>query len=278
MQDSGGKEMAFMDHLEELRWHLLRGIVAVFICMILAFVNMKFIFKNVILAPAQADFWTYKVLCKLSSVTCVDQLNFALQSRLLSGQFTMHFVASFTIGFIIGFPYLFWEIWRFIKPGLYLNERQGAQGTVLFVTALFAIGTLFGYFVIAPMSINFLANYTLDESIVNEFDITSYVGTLCMIVLAGGLMFQLPVVVMVLSKIGVMTPAFMRKYRKHSIVVLMIIAAIITPSPDVLSQLLVGIPLYLLYEMSIFISAIMNKRREQETAIEKINNYPNVLK
>ncbi len=278
MQDSGGKEMAFMDHLEELRWHLLRGIVAVFICMILAFVNMKFIFKNVILAPAQADFWTYKVLCKLSSVTCVDQLNFALQSRLLSGQFTMHFVASFTIGFIIGFPYLFWEIWRFIKPGLYLNERQGAQGTVLFVTALFAIGTLFGYFVIAPMSINFLANYTLDESIVNEFDITSYVGTLCMIVLAGGLMFQLPVVVMVLSKIGVMTPAFMRKYRKHSIVVLMIIAAIITPSPDVLSQLLVGIPLYLLYEMSIFISAIMNKRREQETAVEKINNYPNVLK
>jgi len=278
MQDSGGKEMAFMDHLEELRWHLLRGIVAVFICMILAFVNMKFIFRNVILAPAQADFWTYKVLCKLSSVTCVDQLNFALQSRLLSGQFTMHFVASFTIGFIIGFPYLFWEIWRFIKPGLYLNERQGAQGTVLFVTALFAIGTLFGYFVIAPMSINFLANYTLDESIVNEFDITSYVGTLCMIVLAGGLMFQLPVVVMVLSKIGVMTPAFMRKYRKHSIVVLMIIAAIITPSPDVLSQLLVGIPLYLLYEMSIFISAIMNKRREQETAVEKINNYPNVLK
>ncbi len=278
MQDSGGKEMAFMDHLEELRWHLLRGIVAVFICMILAFVNMKFIFKNVILAPAQADFWTYKVLCELSSVTCVDQLNFALQSRLLSGQFTMHFVASFTIGFIVGFPYLFWEIWRFIKPGLYLNERQGAQGTVLFVTALFAIGTLFGYFVIAPMSINFLANYTLDESIVNEFDITSYVGTLCMIVLAGGLMFQLPVVVMVLSKIGVMTPAFMRKYRKHSIVVLMIIAAIITPSPDVLSQLLVGIPLYLLYEMSIFISAIMNKRREQETAVEKINNYPNVLK
>lgn len=268
-----------MDHLEELRWHLLRGIVAVFICMILAFVNMKFIFKNIILAPAQSDFWTYKVLCKLSSVTCVDQLNFALQSRLLSGQFTMHFVASFTIGFIIGFPYLFWEIWRFIKPGLYHNERQGAQGTVLFVTTLFVIGTLFGYFVIAPMSINFLANYTLDESIVNEFDITSYVGTLCMIVLAGGLMFQLPVVVMVLSKVGVMTPAFMRKYRKHSIVVLMIIAAIITPSPDVLSQLLVGIPLYLLYEMSIFISAIMNKRREQETSsVKKVNDYPNVLK
>lgn len=278
MQESGGKEMAFMDHLEELRWHLLRGVAAIFIFMIFAFVNMKFIFKNIILGPTQPDFWTYKVLCRLSSVTCIDQLNFTLQSRLLSGQFTMHFVTSFTIGFLVGFPYLFWELWRFIKPGLYVNERQGAQGTVLFVTVLFVIGSLFGYFVIAPMSINFLANYTLDDSIVNEFDITSYVGTLCMIVLAGGLMFQLPVVVMILSKMGIMTPAFMREYRKHAIVVLMIVAAIITPSPDVLSQLLVGIPLYLLYEMSIYISAIMNKRREKELALDRMNDYSQIKK
>lgn len=262
--------MAFMDHLEELRWHLIRGIAAVFLFMIIAFVNMKFIFKNVILAPAQPDFWTYKVLCKLSSITCVESLNFTLQSRLLSGQFTMHFVSSFTIGFIFGFPYLFYEVWRFIKPGLYTDERQGATGTVLFVTFLFVLGTLFGYFIISPLSINFLANYQLDESIINEFDITSYVGTLCMIVLAGGLMFQLPVIVMLLSKMGVVTPQFMRKFRKHAIVVLMIIAAIITPSPDVLSQMLVGLPLYVLYELSIFISGVMNKRREK--ALKKVEN------
>lgn len=269
-KDTAGKEMAFMDHLEELRWHLIRGIAAVFILMIIAFVNMKFIFKNVILAPAQPDFWTYKVLCKLSSITCVESLNFTLQSRLLSGQFTMHFVSSFTIGFIFGFPYLFYEVWRFIKPGLYTDERQGATGTVLFVTFLFVLGTLFGYFIISPLSINFLANYQLDESIINEFDITSYVGTLCMIVLAGGLMFQLPVIVMLLSKMGVVTPQFMRKFRKHAIVVLMIIAAIITPSPDVLSQMLVGLPLYVLYELSIFISGVMNKRREK--ALKKVEN------
>jgi sec-independent protein translocase protein TatC len=268
MSENTGKEMSFMDHLEELRWHLLRGVVAIFVFMIIAFINMKFIFKHVILAPARADFWTYKIMCKLSDATCIDQLNFSLQSRLLSGQFTMHVVASFTVGFIVGFPYLFYEIWKFIKPGLYINEKKNATGVVLFVTILFIIGALFGYFVIAPLSVNFLANYTLDESIVNEFDITSYVGTICMIVLAGGLMFQLPVVVMMLSKFGVVTPQFMRRFRKHAIVVLMIVAAIITPSPDVLSQILVGIPLYILYELSIFISAVMNRGRTS-TEIQK---------
>lgn len=259
-------EMNFLDHLEELRWHLVRSAISVVVLSIGAFVSMKFIFREIILAPTKPDFWTYRMLCKLSDITCVDKINFTLQSRLLSGQFTMHFVASFTIGFILAFPYIFWEIWRFIKPGLYPAERQNASGTVFFVTILFAIGVLFGYYVIAPLSINFLANYTLDEMILNEFDVTSYISTLCMIVLGGGLMFQLPVVVFILSKVGVMTPAYMRKYRRHAIVVLLFIAALLTPSPDVLSQLLVALPLYMLYELSIIVSAIVNNRRQKNNS------------
>jgi sec-independent protein translocase protein TatC len=256
-------EMSFLDHLEELRWHIIRAAVSVVVFSIAAFVYMKFIFREIILAPSRPDFWTYKMMCRLSESTCVDKINFTLQSRNLSGQFTMHFVAALTVGFILSFPYIFWELWRFIKPGLYPQERKNASGTVLFVTILFVIGILFGYYIIAPLSINFLANYQLDEMIQNQFDITSYIGTMCMIVLSGGIMFQLPVVVFVLSKLGIMTPAFMRAYRRHAIVVLMIIAAIITPSPDVLSQMLVGLPLYLLYEMSIFVSAMVQNGKKR---------------
>lgn len=260
--------MSFVDHLEELRWHLIRAVISILITSVAAFVSMKVIFREIILAPSRPDFWTYRTMCKISESLCVDKVNFILQSRLLSGQFTMHFVAAFTVGFVVAFPYVFWEIWRFVKPGLYETERKSASGTVLFVTILFILGILFAYFIIAPLSINFLANYSLDEMIVNQFDITSYVGTLCMIVLGGGLMFQLPVVVYVLSKMGVMTPKFMRSYRKHAIVILVFIAALITPSPDVLSQMLVAVPLYLLYEFSIYISVIVTRKNQREPLSE----------
>ncbi len=270
----GEKEMGFLDHLEELRWNLIRSISAILVFTVIAFLNKDFIFGYLILGPAKPDFWTYRMFCELGIYLntpdiCIDHLNFTLQSRNMTGQFAMHITSSFVAGFIIAFPYVFWELWRFVKPGLYPKEVNATRGAVFVVTFLFIIGILFGYYVISPLSINFLANYQLDPTILNQFDITSYISTLIMMVLASGLMFQLPIIVFVLTKMGLLTPSFMRTYRKHSIIVILIIAAFITPSPDIFSQLLVAIPIYILYEASVFVSAweIRNKaKRDLEDA------------
>jgi sec-independent protein translocase protein TatC len=252
------KEMSFLDHLEELRWHIIRSLISIMIFAIAAFLAKNFVFHGIILAPSRPDFWTYRMLCKLSdlmhtSVLCVEELPFIIQSRQMTGQFTMHLTSSFVIGLILAFPYAFWEMWRFISPGLYSKEKQIARGSVFFVTLLFSIGILFGYYVISPISINFLSNYQLDPTISNEFDIISYVSTLTMLVLASGLMFQLPIVIYFFTKAGIVTPAFLRTYRKHAIVVILVVSAVITP-PDVVSQILIALPLVLLYEISILIS------------------------
>lgn len=267
----GDKEMGFLDHLEELRWHLIRSIVAILVFTIIAFLSKDIIFGVLILGPAKPDFWTYRKFCELAQylntpTLCIDHLNFTLQSRNMTGQFAMHISSSFIIGFIVAFPYVFWEIWRFVKPGLYDKEVSATRGAVFVVTFLFFLGILFGYYVISPLSINFLANYQLDPAILNQFDITSYISTLIMMVLASGLMFQLPMVIFVLTKIGIMTPAFMRTYRRHAIVVILVVAAFITPSPDIFSQMLVAIPLYMLYEASIFVSAWELRRKAKANA------------
>lgn len=267
---TGDKEMGFLDHLEELRWHLIRSVVAILVLTIVAFLSKDIIFGIIILGPAKVDFWTYRKFCELAAYLntpdlCIDKLNFSLQSRNMTGQFAMHISSSFVIGFIVAFPYVFWEIWRFVKPGLYDKEVSATRGAVFVVTALFLMGILFGYYIISPLSINFLANYQLDPAILNQFDITSYISTLIMMVLASGLMFQLPMVIFVLTKIGIITPAFMRTYRRHAIVVILIVAAFITPSPDIFSQMLVAVPLYMLYEASIFVSAWeMRKKKNAE--------------
>lgn len=264
---TGDKEMGFLDHLEELRWHLIRSVVAILALTIVAFLSKDIIFGIIILGPAKVDFWTYRKFCELAAYLntpdlCIDKLNFSLQSRNMTGQFAMHISSSFVIGFIVAFPYVFWEIWRFVKPGLYDKEVSATRGAVFVVTALFLMGILFGYYIISPLSINFLANYQLDPAILNQFDITSYISTLIMMVLASGLMFQLPMVIFVLTKIGIITPAFMRTYRRHAIVVILIVAAFITPSPDIFSQMLVAVPLYMLYEASIFVSAWEMRRKK----------------
>jgi sec-independent protein translocase protein TatC len=276
---SGDKEMGFFDHLEELRWHLIRSVSAILILTIVAFCSKDFIFGILILGPSKPDFWTYRMFCEFSAYLktlelmileapdlCIDHLNFTLQSRQMTGQFAMHITSSFVAGFIVAFPYVFWELWRFVKPGLYVKEVNATRGAVLVVTFLFILGILFGYFVISPLSINFLANYQLDPTILNQFDITSYISTLIMMVLASGLMFQLPMIIFVLTKMGLITPHFMRSYRKHSIIVILIVAAFITPSPDIFSQLLVAVPLYMLYEASIFVSAWEIKARKLRDA------------
>lgn len=264
------KDLSFVDHLEELRWHVIRSIVAIIVFTIVAFVEVKWIFANVILAPAKANFFTWRVLCSIGNRfnlpdLCIQDIDLELQSRFMTGQFTITIIAAFIIGIVIAFPYVVWELWRFIKPGLHLKERNGSSGAVAAVSLLFAAGISFGYFVIAPLMVYVMVNYQISSLIVNQFDITSYVSTFVALVFGSGVLFQLPVVIFFLSKMGIVTPMFLRKYRKHSIVVILIIAAIITP-PDPLSQILITIPLYLLFEISIIISAKVYRKKQLEEA------------
>ncbi len=260
--------MSFLDHLEELRWHLIRSLLAILVFAVLAFLGKRFIFHDIILGPARSDFWTYRMFCKLGDILhvksmCIQELPFIIQSRQMSGQFNMHLTSSFVIGLILAFPYAFWEFWRFVSPGLYEKEKGIAQWSIFYVSSLFFLGILFGYYILTPMSVNFLANYQLDPSIRNEFDIISYISTVTMLVLACGLIFQLPIIVYFLTKVGLINPTFMKKYRKHSIIVILLLAAIVTP-PDVFTQMLVATPLVGLYEISILISkAVYNRNQRQ---------------
>lgn len=269
--------MSFLDHLEALRFHLLRSVAAILVFSVIAFLAKSVVFGIIILGPSKIDFLTYRVLCDVANwlnvpALCIDQLPFTIQSRQMTGQFSMHMTSSFIVGFIAAFPYVFWEFWRFISPGLYDKEKNAASGAVFFVSVLFLLGAAFGYYVLAPLSINFLANYQLDPTILNEFDITSYVTTLVMLVLASAIMFQLPVVVYFLSMSGLVTSKMLKAYRKHSIVVILILSAIITP-PDVISQLLISMPIMVLYEVGISIAKRLEKKRAIAEA-EYQKNHP----
>lgn len=270
--------MSFLDHLEALRWHLLRSIAAVLIFTVAAFLAKSIVFGVLILGPSKVDFFTYRVLCDIGNslgitALCIDELPFTIQSRQMTGQFSMHMTSSFVVGFIAAFPYVFWEVWKFISPGLYDKEKNAARGAVFFVSLLFLTGAAFGYYVLSPLSINFLANYQLDPSITNEFDITSYVTTLTMLVLASALMFQLPVVVYFLSMSGLVTSKMLKAYRRHSIVVILVVSAIITP-PDVISQLLIAMPILVLYEIGIGIAKRLEKQRALKAAEYEKNREP----
>jgi len=263
------KEMSFLDHLEELRWHLVRSVVAIMVFAVVAFFSKSFVFDTVILGPASPDFWTFRMLCKLgtlvgSEALCIEDIPFLIQSRTMTGQFTMHLMSSFAIGIIVAFPYIFWEVWRFIGPGLHTTERKVSKGAVFFVTLLFSIGVSFGYFIMAPLAVNFLANYQVSKMVVNEFDITSYVSTITTLVLGSGFLFQLPMVVYFLSKLGVVTPELMKRYRKHAIVAILFLGAILTP-PDPMSQILIAFPLFGLYQFSILISAYVWRGKKKAT-------------
>lgn len=259
--EEGGEqqqEMSFVDHLEELRWHIIRSLASILIFAVAAFLAKGFVFHDIILAPSRTDFLSYRFMCDVgqwigSDVLCIEDLGFTIQSRQMSGQLSMHIMVSLVLGLACAFPYAFWEIWRFVKPGLYPQEQKNSQGAVFWVSVLFAMGLLFGYYVVSPISINFLAGYQVDPSIVNEFDLTSYISTLTTLCLACAFMFELPVIVYFLTKAGLLSPEVMKLYRRHAIVVILVIAAIITP-PDVVSQLLIAMPLIILYEISISVS------------------------
>ena len=269
--------MSFLDHLEQLRWHLLRSISAILVFMLLAFLSKSFIFGVVILGPSKVDFINYQTLCRISEALsipalCIQELPFIIQSRQMTGQFSMHITSSLVVGLIAAFPYVFWEVWRFIAPGLYDKERNAARGAVFFVSLLFFLGAAFGYYILAPLSINFLSNYQLDPSIANEFDITSYISTLSMLVLASAVMFQLPVVIYFLSRAGLVTSGMLKTYRRHAIVGILVLSALITP-PDVISQLLIAMPILVLYEIGIIIAKRLEKqKREDEEELRKKYN------
>lgn len=257
-------EMSFIDHLEILRWHILRSVGSILVFAIGAFLAKEFVFHDLILGPSRPDFYTYRKLCELGAYLnnpdlCIQKLSFTLQSREMSSQFTTHMTVSFIIGLILAFPYAFWEIWRFIRPGLYPNEQKNSRGAVFFVSLLFLVGLLFGYFIAAPLSINFLSSYSIDPSIINEFDLSSYIDTLTRLTLACGIMFELPMIVFFLAKAGIASPELMRLYRRHAIVVILIIAALISP-PDVFSMTIFALPLLALYEGSIFIAGTVKRQ------------------
>jgi sec-independent protein translocase protein TatC len=232
--------------------------------------NKEIVFDGIIMAPKRTDFLTYRVLCDLSAKynldMCLDKVDFSVVNLNMSGQFTTHMWIAFMAGFVLGFPYLIWEIWRFVKPALSQKEIGYSRGIVFFTSVLFLLGVGFGYFIITPLSINFLGNYRVSAEIANSISMDSYINTVTVLSMSTGLVFELPMVVYFLSKLGVITPAFMRQYRRHAMVVNLIVAALITPSPDVTSQLMVAIPLFLLYEISIYVSAVVVRGREKAAA------------
>lgn len=254
-----GDEMNFFDHLEELRWHILRAVAAIMISFIVLFIAKDFVYEDIILAPLSVDFLSYKAVCSLSHQVglearmCFEPVVFDIVQIELGEKFFNHIKVSFVLGFILSFPFVFRELWSFVKPGLYTNEQKAVRGIIFVCSLLFFCGIAFGYYVIAPFAINFLAGYDL-ANIVTQVSITSFVNFMVMFTLPAGLVFELPIVVYFLSKVGILTPSFMRKYRRHSIIAILMLAAVITP-PDVVTQFLIGIPLYILYELSIFICA-----------------------
>lgn len=270
------KEMSFLDHLESLRWHLVRSVAAILTIAIAAFLNKNLLFDVILFGPKKSDFITFRFFCKLSEklnslfpsmvekgAICIGQDMPKLQNFTMAGQFTTHITVSIIAGLVIAFPYVFWEVWRFIKPALRETEKKYTAGVVSFASSLFFIGVLFGYFLVVPLAVNFLLNYQVSAEVVNLPTLSNYISLVTMISLACGMVFELPLLVYFLSKLGLIGPEFLRKFRRHSIVVILIIAAIITPSPDIFSQLLVAFPLYFLYEISIFISAAVVKKNEK---------------
>ncbi len=262
------KVMSFWDHLEELRWHIMRSIIAVMVLAVVAFLNRKIIFDYIILAPSTPHFITNRVLCRIGemihvSSICIKSLHFQIINISMSGQFLTHMYISTVAGFILAFPYILYEIWRFIKPALHDKEEKYSRGGVFISSLLFMLGVLFSYFLIVPLTVNFLGNYQVSDSVMNQISLKSYINTVVSVTFAVGIVFELPILVYFLTKIGIITPEFLTSNRKYMFVVLLILSAIITP-PDMFSQVMVVIPLIGLYEVSIKVSKRIYKKVQEE--------------
>lgn len=250
--------MSFLDHIEELRWHIIRSAIVLLVVAIVTFIFKSFVFNIVVFGPKSEWFPTYQFFCKNFNTLCT-QPPLEIITVELTENFLTHIKVSFWLGFIVAFPYILWEFWRFLKPGLYKHEIKAARGFVAICSFLFGTGVAFGYFIIAPFAITFLGSYQIGLGTENTVSLTSYVNNLTMYTIPTGLVFELPILVYFLTKIGLITPEFMKKYRKHALVLILIFAAIITP-PDLITQLLIGLPVYILYEISILVSKRVVKK------------------
>lgn len=269
--------MSFFEHIAELRKHILRAVSAIGIVGVVVFLNIESIFNTFILGPCRADFPTYRAMCGASHALglgermCFTPVPFDFVIIGIGDVIMRDIVVSFWLGFIGAFPFIFWEFWKFVSPGLLDAERKVARGVVGICSFLFILGVVFGFFVIAPFSINFLTGYTFERLGKASFSYDSYVTYLTMFTIPIGFIFEMPIVAYFLAKIGIIGAAFLRNYRRHALVVILIIAAIITP-PDVVSQTLVTIPLYMLYELSIVVVTRVQRRRERALALEESQN------
>ena len=258
------KVMTFWDHLDELRKHIIRSLIAIIVLAIVAFLNRQFIFDYVILAPSSSEFITNRALCwvgkQLSlNALCIDDMKLKIINIKMSGQFLTHMYISIVAGFIMAFPYILWEIWRFVRPAMHDNEKAYSKGGVFISTLLFLTGILFSFFLIVPLTVNFLGTYQVSESVANQISLGSYISTVVSVTFAVGIVFELPILVYFLTKIGVITPDFLKKNRKYMFVILLLLSAVITP-PDMFSQVLVVLPLLVLYEFSIGVSKRVYKK------------------
>ena len=254
-------EMSFLDHLEELRWHVIKATAAIIVAATVAFLAKGFLFDVLIFGPTKPDFFTYEFLCNASRLMgfesfCDTNFDFEVQSRTMAGQFSAHIWTSITFGFIIAFPFVIYQFWKFISPGLLHKEKNSSRGFIF-------IGVLFGYYIVCPLSINFLGTYSVAELVHNDFDLNSYIGLIRASTLASGLIFELPIIIYFLTKIGLVTPEFLKKNRKYALVIVLVFAAIITP-PDIASQVIVAIPVLVLYQVSILISRIVLRNQERK--------------
>ena len=266
-------EMSFLDHLEELRWLVVRSTIAIVVIAGACYFIDDYIFDTIIFGPKDPNFITYRFFCQLTrffgvddSYACATEFSFIIQNTEVGGQFSIYLWILITAGFILGFPYILYEFWRFISPALYENERKKAGLFIIVSSVLFFIGVLFGYFVIVPLSINFFGTFNVSKTIVNQFTVDSYISMIKTSVIVSGLVFELPIIIYFLTKLGLVTPAFLRKYRRAAIVIILIVAAIATP-PDIPSQVVVSIPILILYEVSILISAVVVKKEKENEQI-----------
>ena len=267
-------EMSFVDHLEALRGHLFRAIIAVVAGAILIAIFNDLFIQQIIMGPTHSDFPTYRFMCRLAEkvnipTLCMGEIGVKMQSTTVAGQFSMFFSVILIGGFILAFPYVFYEFWKFIKPALTKRELSKTRGVIFWVSLLFFSGVLFGYFIVSPYTINFFSNFKLDENIENIWTITSYIHTMTPLILGTGLAFQLPLAMLFLAKIGIVSATFLKQSRKYAIVLIFVVAGIITPGPDLISQISVALPLLLLYEVSI----VLTKRVEAEKAKEELEEW-----
>jgi len=263
------QEMSFIDHLEELRWHLIRAVVAILVGAIVVFIYVRPIVNNIIFAPTRSDFISAKWLCNLGRSLGTDAMCFErVNAQFIATQMTEQFISSFTVafvgGFIIAFPYVFWEFWRFVRPALSEKELRKTRGVIFWVSFLFFLGVAFGYYILTPFMVNFYFTYTLSDQVKVMPTFSDYMENLIYTTVGIGVLFQMPLLVSMLARIGIVTAKFLRKYRRHAFVIILIAAAIITPSTDPFSLTIVTIPLYALFEASIVIASRINKRQDKE--------------